>query len=141
MCAVSSPPRCRTAATDAAARATSGQYLSYRGTPALTQFSSSSGGQTAAGSQPYLTAAADPYDGWAGNPNHDWSTTVAASTIQKAYPAIGTLTSLTVTQRAGGGAWDGRVVSLTLVGTKQSMTISGNDARWSFGLKSSWFGF
>jgi len=130
-----------TVSTDAAARATSGQFVAYQGAPALTQFSSSSGGQTSGGSQPYLTAAVDPYDGWAGNPHHDWSATVSAATIQKAYPTIGTLRQLSVTQRAGGGAWGGRVSSLTLVGSRKSVTISGNDARWAFGLKSSWFGF
>jgi SpoIID/LytB domain protein len=130
-----------TASTDAAARATSGQYVSHQGAPALTQFSSSSGGRTAAGSQPYLVAGDDPYDGWAGNPNHDWTTTVTASAIQKAYPAIGTLRSLTITQRTGGGSWGGRVSSLTLVGSRTSVKISGTDARWAFGLKSHWFGF
>ncbi|WP_283252583.1 SpoIID/LytB domain-containing protein [Aeromicrobium wangtongii] len=130
-----------TATTDAAARATSGQYVSYRGAPALTQFSSSSGGRTAAGSQPYLSAAADPYDGWAGNPNHKWATTVTASKIQKAYPTIGKLRSITITRRTGGGSWGGRVSSMTLVGSRTSKTISGTDARWAFGLKSHWFGF
>jgi len=130
-----------TATTDAAARATSGQFVSYQGVPALTQFSSSSGGQTSAGSQPYLTATADPYDGWAGNPNHAWVTVVTAAKIQQAYPAIGTLSQLTVTRRSGGGEWGGRVSSLTLVGSQKSVTITGNDARWAFGLKSNWFGF
>ncbi|MET0929089.1 MAG: SpoIID/LytB domain-containing protein, partial [Aeromicrobium sp.] len=130
-----------TTTTDAAARATNGQYVAYQGVPALTQFSSSSGGRTSAGSQPYLVAAADPYDGWAGNANHDWSTTVAAGTIQKAYPAIGTLRQLTITKRTGGGSWGGRVSSIDLVGSQRTVTISGNDARWAFGLKSNWFGF
>lgn len=130
-----------TSTTNAAARATSGQFVSYQGAPALTQFSSSSGGWTSVGSQPYLTASADPYDGWAGNPNHAWSTTVTASTIQKAYPAIGSLRQLAVTKRVGGGSMGGRVASVTLVGSNSSITISGNDARWAFGLKSNWFGF
>jgi SpoIID/LytB domain protein len=130
-----------TATTDAAARATRGQYVSYQGAPALTQFSSSSGGRTSVGSQPYLPAGNDPYDGWAGNPNHAWTTTVSASTIQRAYPRIGTLRSLTVTKRSGGGAWGGRVSSLTLTGSSGSMSITGNDARWAFGLKSTWFSF
>ena len=130
-----------TATTDAAARATSGQYLSYQGVPALAQFSSSSGGRTSVGSQPYLLAGADPYDGWSGNPNHDWTTTVTASKIQKAYPAIGKLKSLKVTKRVGGGSWGGRVATINLVGSKKTVTISGNDARWAFGLKSNWFGF
>jgi SpoIID/LytB domain protein len=130
-----------TATTDAAARATSGQYVSYRGAPALTQFSSSSGGQTAAGSQPYLKAAPDPYDGWAGNPNHDWTTTLTASAIRKAYPAVGTPRSLTITRRTGGGSWGGRVATMTVAGSARTITISGTDARWAFGLKSHWFGF
>jgi SpoIID/LytB domain protein len=130
-----------TTTTDAAARATSGQFVSHRGAPALTQFSSSSGGRTAAGSQPYLMAVDDPWDGWSGNPNHDWTTKVAASTIQKAYPTIGTLQRLTVTRRAGGGTGGGRVSSIDLVGSARTVTITGNDARWAFGLKSSWFGF
>jgi SpoIID/LytB domain protein len=130
-----------TASTDAAARATSGQYVSYQGAPALTQFSSSSGGRTSAGSQPYLVTGDDPYDGWSGNPNNTWTTTMSASTIQKAYPRIGRLRSLTVTKRSGGGSWGGRVSAVTLAGTSGSVSISGNDARWAFGLKSNWFSF
>jgi SpoIID/LytB domain protein len=130
-----------TPTTDAAARATSGQFVSFQGGPALTQFSSSSGGRTSAGSQPYLVAGDDPYDGWSGNANHDWTTSVAASTIQKAYPAIGTLQQLTITKRTGGGSWGGRVSSIQLIGSNKTVTITGNDARWAFGLKSNWFGF
>ena len=130
-----------TPTTDAAARATAGQFVAYQGAPALTQFSSSSGGTTSAGSQPYLVAAADPYDGWAGNPNRAWTKTVPTSVIEKAYPSIGTLTSLRVSQRTGGGDWGGRVSSLDVIGTQRTVTISGNDARWAFGLKSNWFGF
>jgi SpoIID/LytB domain protein len=130
-----------TAATDAAVRATKGQYVTYQGAPAMTQFSSSSGGRTSAGSLPYLVAGDDPYDGWAGNPNHAWTISVPASRIQKAYPSIGTLRSLQVTRRSGGGDWGGRVASITLVGSTRSVSISGNDARWAFGLKSNWFSF
>ncbi len=130
-----------TTSTDAAVRATKGQYLAYKGAPALTQFSSSSGGRTSVGSQPYLKAAADPYDKWSGNPNHAWTTTVTASRIQSAYPAIGTLKKLTVSKRTGGGAMGGRVSTVKLVGSARTVTITGNDARWAFGLKSNWFGF
>ena len=130
-----------TATTDAAVRATSGQYLSYQGAPALAQFSSSSGGRTSVGTEPYLVAGADPYDGWAGNPNHSWTITVTASKIQKAYPSIGKLKQLKVTKRTGGGSWGGRVATIKLIGSKKTVTITGNDARWAFGLKSNWFGF
>ncbi|NRQ49880.1 SpoIID/LytB domain-containing protein [Aeromicrobium stalagmiti] len=130
-----------TASTDAAVRATGGKILTYGGTPAFTQFSSSSGGYTAKGSQPYLKAVSDPYDNWSGNANHAWTTTVAASTIQRAYPSIGTLKQLKVTQRTGAGDWGGRVTSISLVGSSRTVSISGDDARWAFGLKSNWFRF
>ncbi len=80
-----------TANTDKAIYATSGKILTYGGTPAFTQFSSSSGGWTAVGGQPYLVAKADAYDNWSGNPNHSWTASVKASTLEKKYPAIGTL--------------------------------------------------
>ena len=53
-----------------------GKVLNYGGKPAFTQFGSSSGGWLSAGSQPYLVAKADPYDGFSGNPMHTWTTTV-----------------------------------------------------------------
>ena len=127
--------------TNAAVSATSNQILTYQGSPAFTQFSSSSGGYTSVGSQPYLKAVEDPWDGWSGNANHAWKITVKASTIERSYSSIGTLRKLTVTKRTGGGSLGGRVVSLRLEGSKKSITISGDDARWAFGLKSNWFGF
>ncbi|MEJ7636222.1 SpoIID/LytB domain-containing protein [Aeromicrobium sp.] len=130
-----------TATTDTAVRSTAGKILTYAGKPALTQFSSSSGGFSATGSQPYLKAVSDSYDNWSGNPHHSWTKTVAASTIERAYPSIGTLKRLKVTKRNGYGAWGGRVSTITLVGSKKTVTITGNAARWAFGLKSNWFRF
>ncbi|WP_456698717.1 SpoIID/LytB domain-containing protein [Aeromicrobium sp. P5_D10] len=130
-----------TASINAAITATKGKILTYGGSPALAQFSSSSGGYTAVGSEPYLKAVADPYDDWSGNPNRSWSATVKASTVQKAYPAIGTLKQLKITKRAGGGTYGGRVASISLVGSKKTVAITGTDARWAFGLKSNWFAF
>ncbi len=129
-----------TANTDAAVRGTAGKIVTYGGKPAFTQFSSSSGGYSAVGSMPYLTAKSDPWDGWSGNANHDWTKTVSASTLERKYPTIGTLRSLSITKRTGGGDWGGRVASLTLKGSKASRTITGNDARWTLGLRSDWFG-
>ncbi len=130
-----------TSSTDNAVAATSGKILTYGGKPAFTQFSSSSGGYTSPGSQPYLKAVSDPWDDWSGNANHDWTKSVSASTIQSKYPAIGTLRSMRVTKRNGHGSMGGRVLSLELVGSKGKKTISGNDARWAFGLRSNWFTF
>ncbi len=52
------------------------------GEPAFTQFGSSSGGWTSAGSVPYLDAHADPYDDWAGNPVHAWSLRVQDAAVR-----------------------------------------------------------
>ena len=130
-----------TKATNQAVKATKKQILTYGGAPALTQFSSSSGGYTNQGSTAYLKPVADPWDDWSGNKNHSWSVTVSASTIQKKYPKIGTLKSISITKRNGYGSMGGRVLSMKLVGSKASQTITGVDARWAFGLKSDWFGF
>lgn len=130
-----------TASINTAINATKGKILTYNGTPALAQFSSSSGGFTAVGSEPYLKAVADPYDDWSGNPNRSWTVSVKASTVQKAYPTIGTLKQLKITQRSGGGTFGGRVEKISLIGSKKTVTITGTDARWAFGLKSNWFAF
>lgn len=130
-----------TAATNAAVAATSGKIVTYGGKPALTQFSSSSGGYTNVGSAPYLRPVADSWDGWSGNRNRAWTATVTTAAIQRKYPSVGTVRSLTVTRRNGYGTSGGRVVSLTIKGTKGSKTISGVSARWAFGLRSDWFGF
>lgn len=129
-----------TSRTNQAIDGTRGKILTYNGAPALTQFSSSSGGYTNVGSEPYLKAIADPWDNWSGNKNHAWSQKVTSATIQSKYP-IGTLRSITITRRNGLGDQGGRVVSMILKGSKGSRTISGVDARWAFGLKSDWFGF
>ncbi|TXL57313.1 SpoIID/LytB domain-containing protein [Aeromicrobium terrae] len=130
-----------TSATNAAVAGTKGKIVTYDGKPALTQFSSSSGGRSAAGSEPYLKDKLDTFDLESENANLNWSVSVAASKLEKAYPSIGTLRSLAVTKRTGYGDFGGRVVSLKLVGSKGSTTISGSTARSVMGLKSTWFAF
>jgi SpoIID/LytB domain protein len=118
---------------------TRGQILTYGGAAAFSQFSSSSGGWTSAGGQPYLVAKADPYDNFSANPMHSWTVKLKASTIRAAYPSIGRLNRLHVTRRDGNGQWGGRVVTIVLDGTKRNITISGDTFRSRFGLRSSWF--
>ena len=125
--------------SNTAVTATARQILTYGGKPAFTQFSSSSGGWTSAGSVPYLTAKADPYDDHDGNPVHDWTVSVDASRIEKAYPSIGTLRRIQVVRRDGNGDWKGRVWTLVLDGTKADVSVSGDSFRSKFGLRSSWF--
>ncbi len=127
------------ARSNTAVTATARQILTYGGKPAFTQFSSSSGGWTSAGSVPYLTAKADPYDDYSGNPVHEWTLTLDAARIEKAYPAVGTLGRVQVTRREGNGEWSGRVWTLVLDGTKSDVTVSGDSFRAKFGLRSTWF--
>ncbi|QZY29949.1 SpoIID/LytB domain-containing protein [Nocardioides coralli] len=128
-------------ASDAAIRATRRRILRHGKGPAFTQFSSSNGGWTVAGAVPYQVAKADPYDGWSGNPNHDWAVTVDDRRIEGAWPALGNLRRIEVTARDGNGQWGGRVRSLRLVGSKRTVTVSGDTFRWTLGLKSTWFTF
>ena len=64
------------AAANDAVRATRGRVVLYEGLPAFTQFSSSNGGYSSAGSQPYLVAQPDPYEASSDNPNDPWTATV-----------------------------------------------------------------
>ena len=120
---------------------TARKVLTYQGKLAFTQFSASSGGYTNKGSQPYLKAVSDAWDGISSNTNHSWSVKVPVSRIRSAYPSIGTPRTITVTKRNGHGAMGGRAVSVTISGSKGSRTVTGSDVRWAFGLKSDWFGF
>lgn len=126
-------------ASNAAVDATAGLFLKYGGKPAFTQFSASSGGWTSAGSRPYLVSKRDPYDGWAGNKVHNWTVKINRSALQRRYPGLGTVRGFTITRREGGGDWRGRVLSLTIRGSKANRTITGNDFRSIYGLRSTWF--
>lgn len=128
-------------ASNAAVRATAKQILTYGGEPAFSQFSASSGGWTSAGNAPYLVAKKDPYDGWSGNTVHDWSMPLTAGAIERAYPAVGNLRRIRVTARDGNGQWQGRVLSMALQGSKGTVTVTGDEFRYRFGLRSNWFSF
>ena len=47
--------------------------------------------------------------------------------------------SVAVTKRDGHGTWGGRAVSVRITYAKGSKTVSGDQFRSWFGLKSSWF--
>lgn len=131
------------ASSNAAVRATAGVVATYpvsgQTQVAFTQFSSSSGGWTAQGSKPYLVAQADPWDAVSTNPNHTWTTSVSVSSIERAYPSIGSYQRMRITGRSGGGDQGGRVTSMVLEGAKGSYTTTGNGFQATLGLKSNWF--
>lgn len=124
---------------NAAVAGTAREILRYGGEPAFTQFSSSSGGWTAAGDQPYLPAQRDPWDNWRGNAHHDWTQSVRVSAIEARYPRLGRLRAVDVTGRDGHGEWGGRVRTLVLRGRDGNVSLSGDDLRFSLGLRSTWF--
>lgn len=121
---------------DAAIAATAGQIRTYGGAPAFTQFSSSNGGWTAPGSQPYQVAQQDPYEAASGNPNNAWSATLADTDIEAQFPGLGDFTDLTLTKDAAQG---GRVTQVVVTGAAGSTTLTGDQFRTRFGLRSTMF--
>jgi stage II sporulation protein D len=136
-----------TATTDQAIAATAGVILTYNGAPAFTQFGSSSGGYTSAGSVPYLVSKSDPYDGWTGNTVHNWSRDIDIRTVENAFPGVGDLKSIQVTARYGPSAadWGGRVSKIRLIGwkngAKTTVDTYGDTFRSRLGLRSTYFTF
>ncbi len=127
--------------TDAAVQSTAGQVRrvgSSSGPIALTMFSSSSGGWTAASTLPF-PAVADAGDATAANPHHRWNATIATSAITKAWPAIGDFVGVTVLSRSGQGEWGGRVLGVRVSGTAGSVQLTGDAFRRAVGLRSNWF--
>ena len=128
------------AATEAI-KATAKRGLFHDGRPAFTQFSSSNGGWSSAGSMPYLVAQQDPYDGVANPKYSTWTTTIDDTQVEKHWPAIGDLTSIEVTARDGNGDWGGRVTDMAFIGTTGTARVDGDTVRSYFGLYSDWFTF
>lgn len=126
-------------ASDAAVEATAGEVVTHQGAPAFTQFSASNGGWTRAGAFDYLRAVEDPWDTAPGNPYLGWRATITATDLEAAWPGSGDLVSFTVVQRDGNGAWGGRVVRVEVRFTGATRTLSGDDVRRWFGLRSDWF--
>ena len=75
----------------------------------------------------------DPYDTL--SPYHDWGPLkIGALQLGKRLGSRGTLLDV----RTAAGA-DGRVRSVTLVGSKGSRTLTGSTVRAALGLRSTWF--
>lgn len=119
--------------TNTAVTSTAGKVLTdSSGTIVSAEFSSSTGGWTAGGTFPAVQDLGDT-----ASPNHNWSTTVAASTISQAF-GVGTLQSVSTTGNHL-GADGGRVVSAQIKGSSRTVTVSGEEFRSTLGLLSDWF--
>lgn len=121
--------------SDAAILATAGVVRDRDGEVARTEFSSSTGGWTAGGVFP---AVEDLGDAVERNPNHDWTVTLSVDAVEARY-SDRTLTRLQVTERNGLGEDGGRVEEVTLTFGAETFTMTGNEFRRAFGLKSDWF--
>jgi stage II sporulation protein D len=119
---------------NAAAKATAGVIVTYRGEVALTQFSSSNGGAMSSGGLPYLVEKKDPYDGVVRS--QAWSRSITVGALGRAYPSAGTVKALTITKRNGTGRWGGYVQSISVVGSKKTVTVSGTAFQSKFGMRS-----
>jgi SpoIID/LytB domain protein len=124
------------ASTNTAIDQTAGQVRVKGTAVARTEFSSSTGGYTAGGTFP---AVVDDGDATPDNPNHNWTTTLSATQIEQAYPAVGDLQSVVVKERNGLGADGGRVTKLQVVGASSTIDLTGEAFRSKFGLRSTWF--
>jgi SpoIID/LytB domain protein len=131
-------PHENAASTQAVAN-TNGRAVYYNGAPALTEFSSSNGGYTVASSLPYQVSKSDPYDNVPVGSSARWTASLSLATIEKTYPSIGTLRAIRIESRNGISVWDGRIQSLTLVGSKASVTVTGDAFRVALRLRSTWW--
>ncbi|MEM7273232.1 MAG: SpoIID/LytB domain-containing protein [Actinomycetota bacterium] len=126
------------ARTDAAIAATTDVVrLRGNGTVARTEFSSSSGGHTVDGDFP---AVVDLGDAVTSNPNHTWTAVVDLTSYEDEVD-LGPLLGAAVVTRDGNGAWGGRVEQARFYFEDGVTTLTGDQVRRRFGLKSNWFRF
>jgi len=114
------------------------------GAAATTFYSSSTGGWTVASTYSAVPDAGDAvcYSQLACNPHHDWTASVPVTAIQSRFPSIGILESVQVTHRDGNGDFGGRVLDMSLTGTKGSVALTGSTFATdfaSYGVQSYWF--
>ncbi len=132
----------------AAANDTAGQVMVMpNGAIASTEYSASTGGYTSSANQESpFTAVPDDGDAvctpQACNPNHNWSTSVSYSAIQSAWPQIGTFEGFGGATFDPGQPYDfphGRVDTLTLDGSNESITMPGTEFYTDLGINSDLF--
>jgi SpoIID/LytB domain protein len=144
--------------TNSAVRGTAREVVIHNGAPALTVFSSTSGGKTSSVSDewgsnqssfPYLVSVPDPYDRI--SPHHNWGPSDAeddcpnggrdcvwsASALKRALGgnAPSSIRDFVVVDRNGSS----RVATARLSGPSGSTTMTGGEVRAELVLRSSWF--
>jgi SpoIID/LytB domain protein len=119
--------------------ATAGKVLLFEGQVAKTFFFSTSGGRTASAEDvwgkpvPYLVSVPDPYDSI--SPYHNWGPfAFTGAKLARVLKMSGRVLDLRPELNSSG-----RIETLTVVGTKGSVSVPGNDLRRRLGLRSTWF--
>lgn len=129
--------------SDTAVTETAGEILTFGGIPAFTEFGAANGGRTAAGTDPghhpYQVARDDPWDRVVPNDAHRWEIVLPAASLERAWPGLGRVEAVRVTERDGGGAWGGRVLSVRVDGSAGSVVLPGQAFRSALGLRSTWW--
>jgi stage II sporulation protein D len=127
--------------TNAAVDATAGEVLLYEGEVATTFFFSTSGGRTASIEDvwangtptPYLVSVPDPHE--TASPHHSWGPyPFTSAKLRSSFNVPGQLVDVRVALNKSQ-----RVQTMTLIGTKGQVTVSGSDVRTKLGLRSTWF--
>ncbi len=129
--------------TDAAIADTAGVQVTVEGAPALTQFSSSNGGATAATPLAYMVPQPDPWDSTAAkNPRLAWTDSVSVAQLRARCRGAGDVTAVRVLAREGAGSWGGRISQMEIVGTLRTCTLASDSAiRSALGVNSSFLTF
>ena len=114
---------------------------------ATTEYSASTGGYTSSSNQESpFNAVSDDGDAvcvaGACNSNHQWTASVSGATIQSTWPQIGSFNGVSITSADPGHPDDagyGRVVTIAISGTAQTITIPGTEFYVDLGLDSDLF--
>ena len=122
--------------SDSAVALTPGEIRTRSGTVIATEFSSSTGGNTAGGAFPSVV---DDGDAVSANANHNWTIAIPTTAVTDKYPSVGTLLNIQITKRNGIGDLGGRVTQMIVQGTTGSVTLTGQQFQQAIGLMSDWF--
>jgi stage II sporulation protein D len=132
-----------TVATNAAVDSTSGQVVTYQGTPAVTYFFSTSGGRTenvenvfiGGVPKPWLKSVEDPFDD--ASPKHTWKFVLTTSQMQSRLSGLvkGKFRGIKVVQRGVSP----RIVYADVLGSRGKTRVTGPTLRTRLGLYDTWF--
>lgn len=150
-CQVYSGSSAETDTTNQAVEATYGQVMQYNSLPIYAAFHASSGGATENSEDvwgnylPYLRSVTDDDSR---SPYHNWTSRFTVVQIEKklasASKGVGSLQSVALVPVSGSGSVtarsaSGRAYGVKFTGTDGNITITGEQARTIFGLKSAMF--